>query len=796
MDRPLINDINLKQALIEFKDNYDERIDDIDLRSVIGEELDYGYFGLSGGQTVGLDFDAPIRFNSTILSKGVTLSNYGVNLKKGKTYKLTVFIRHGGVTIQCGFRLYDNILSTVIGGELYAPSTNDTSTANSANSMSCIYKPYVDTNVTLIITKPYTTSKVPSTISASSTFIIVEEIGRISIHNKNEIKVTTLLEERAGSVGHYDLTDSIDNYDMVFVYGTPDTTTGLNHFESTTNFFTKFNSIGYTGASKYHLYFPIDTSNYEGDGVVGGRIGLSFYNPRKLSIDFLSVGETDYTSLHVDRVVGVKYGSSSPSDLNPNNTNNTAISYNPYSGAINSSCVTQLHTHTTNSDGVDTVNDVIIDYKDKGYHALAITDHNKNTQHASSEMIAIQGNEVTLSSAHLNSLFCEYSHGSQTNVQVIINEIKSMGGLVLLNHPYWKNLLPIETIENYYNYNAIEIFNSATESHFIDGSGYAVDMWDYLLTNNSKYIYGIATDDYHRTNNFFRKNIGRIVVFSEKTEDAIKKAIQDGCFVADVGCNDIVHTPITINNSTIMLNCPNAQKIRFIGDNGVLLRENMGESAFYDFSLDKPSYVRCEVVGKYTDGFSKSTDNWVFPYGDWTYGDGVLKNTSMRNSPESNAKLLKPIEGDLDLYYEAQAVLNDEVSPVSYIGNTFHSFIASSTDGVSALFAGYGVNISLVNNSIVLYRCDNRAVTNLSELDFTTNINVWYCVRIKYTNGTIHVKVWERGTIEPDWMIQVDDDTYSHGWCSLTGANVVSEYDSFELVGIKSYYQPIVTNYS
>ncbi len=86
-----------------------------------------------------------------------------------------------------------------------------------------------------------------------------------------------------------------------------------------------------------------------------------------------------------------------------------------------------FHTHTTKSDGEETVQQVITRYHTAGYSILAITDHSKNTwpwsdyiqyrptaSSSKSEfypdlnMLAVSGNEPS-ASHHFNTLFCDYA---------------------------------------------------------------------------------------------------------------------------------------------------------------------------------------------------------------------------------------------------------------------------------------------------------------------------------------------------------------------------------------------------
>src|SRR5690606_8994038 len=132
----------------------------------------------------------------------------------------------------------------------------------------------------------------------------------------------------------------------------------------------------------------------------------------------------------------------------------------------------------------------VVDMYSPDFDVLAISDHNMVTVQPISGMAPIVANEITMDNGHMLSLFSDYTGGAETDLQTLIWRAEQAGALVVMAHPNWHSLLPIGTIENYKGFGAIEIFNTACESDEHGKQGYAIDVWDHLLTNVSPYIWG------------------------------------------------------------------------------------------------------------------------------------------------------------------------------------------------------------------------------------------------------------------------------------------------------------------
>lgn len=100
-----------------------------------------------------------------------------------------------------------------------------------------------------------------------------------------------------------------------------------------------------------------------------------------------------------------------------------------------------LHTHTTQSDGQLTPAQVMDEYHSRGYHGLAITDHNRNTwpwtafgrDPAAMKMLAISANELSRHH-HTLSLFANYET-PETDLDAALAGVAKAGGMAVLCHP-------------------------------------------------------------------------------------------------------------------------------------------------------------------------------------------------------------------------------------------------------------------------------------------------------------------------------------------------------------------------
>ncbi len=281
------------------------------------------------------------------------------------------------------------------------------------------------------------------------------------------------------------------------------------------------------------------------------------------------------------------------------------------------------HTHTLNSDGDSTPDDVVRWYREHAYQFLVLTDHNFHTSvpglnalHAADEkFLVLKGEEVTSTSGgrpvHVNGLDTTRRVGPQTGaagssvvdvLQRSIDAIRAASGVPHINHPNFQWALTTEDLQQVRNNKLFEIFNGHPEVNNAGGGGLPglEDIWDRLLSNGIL-VYGIAVDDAH----VFKKpgdpsvagpGRGWVMVRAPRLEPrALLESLERGDFYASTGVvlEDFEATP---KSMTVKVQPQGTSKyrIQFIGKGGRVLREVTDVSATYAFTGDE-GYVRARV---------------------------------------------------------------------------------------------------------------------------------------------------------------------------------------------------------
>lgn len=244
-----------------------------------------------------------------------------------------------------------------------------------------------------------------------------------------------------------------------------------------------------------------------------------------------------------------------------------------------------LHTHTSQSDGQKTPEEVIRLYEKAGYDILAITDHWIYTDASEyGNMKLISGceyniayyNETTKTedTFHIVGLNMKYNPkvpgtgacGDMPDIPDIFERVKSIvklireaGGIAVLAHPAWSLNSP-EQIIAAGDFDALEIYNSVSECGMSDRpySGIIVDM---LATKDVHYPL-LATDDAHYyTGDECR---GMVMVEADAVEEyGFSNTIRRGLFYATQGPE--IHLEL-ISKTKIKLRCTPAVKIVFFSN--------------------------------------------------------------------------------------------------------------------------------------------------------------------------------------------------------------------------------------
>ena len=282
------------------------------------------------------------------------------------------------------------------------------------------------------------------------------------------------------------------------------------------------------------------------------------------------------------------------------------------------------HTHTLNSDGDSTPDDVVKWYREHGYQFLVLTDHNFQTRvetlnglHGAEEkFLVIKGEEVTSSAegkaVHVNALDANRQIGSQSGapgstpldvLQRSVDAIRGASGVPHINHPNFRWALSVDDLRRVKNDKLLEIFNGHPEVNNLGGGGVPglEEIWDRLLSSGAL-IYGIAVDDAHVFKDPGNPNVsgpgrGWVMVRAPRLETrALLDAMERGDFYASTGVvlDDLVVTSASMTVKVKPL-AASKYRIQFIGRDGRVLSEVPDASATYQFTGSE-GYVRAKVL--------------------------------------------------------------------------------------------------------------------------------------------------------------------------------------------------------
>ncbi len=256
-----------------------------------------------------------------------------------------------------------------------------------------------------------------------------------------------------------------------------------------------------------------------------------------------------------------------------------------------------LHTHTTESDGIYDPQYVVDQYASNGYDFLMISDHDRLTDPEAIDsrgMVLIPGNEISAGGPHILHVGAKRRIEPHADRQLVLNEIGADGGLSIVNHPNWNrefNHCPQKYIDEWSGYDGMEVFNGAI--YRLPGSPFAGDRWDRILAQGRR-VWGFANDDYHRPDDFL---LGWNVVQSESgTAADIVDALKTGRFYASTG---VEIRRIEVTDDTITVESPNADRIAVSFDFGVRAHHVEGGTIEYRISPDvEARYYRVECYGR------------------------------------------------------------------------------------------------------------------------------------------------------------------------------------------------------
>lgn len=279
------------------------------------------------------------------------------------------------------------------------------------------------------------------------------------------------------------------------------------------------------------------------------------------------------------------------------------------------------HTHTLNSDGDSTPDDVVRWYREHGYQFLVLTDHNfvtsvdgLNALHGADErFLVIRGEEVTSRAGdkpvHVNGLDVDRRVGPQTGssvaevLQRAVDGIRSASGVPHVNHPNFGWALSGQDLQQVRNNRLFEIFNGHPQVNQEGGGNVPglEEVWDRILSNGTL-LYGIAVDDAHTFKQPGNPGVagpgrGWVMVRAARLDaGALLAALESGSFYASTGVvlDDVQATSASLA-VRVKVERDSKYRIRFIGRGGQVLHEAGDPTATYTFAGDE-GYVRAKVL--------------------------------------------------------------------------------------------------------------------------------------------------------------------------------------------------------
>lgn len=412
---------------------------------------------------------------------------------------------------------------------------------------------------------------------------------------------------------------------------------------------------------------------------------------------------------------------------------------NPYKKNGTYKLKVQLHGHTTGSDGVDTPVTYMSAYKNAGYAAAAITDHDVVTNDPGVEgIIFIKGVEEFAGDNHAHMIALDIiNQSTSTCIATALEFHKLNNSLTGIAHPESGMIIPSrEDLKILNGYNFIEVYNAT-------GQYYGEKSWDSVLSLKKK-VFGIAVDDCHDVNETYGETYGYnfdkgwVVVKSDgKTKEDILKALRDGNYYATNG-NDI---EISVKDNVLTAVSTASSKFEFIGKNGYVYKtENGITTSSYTIKGDEV-YIRVKSTR-----LSDNKEAWAQPIFIDILQDDEIRSEILKNSENRNFL----VNSNFDVWQRGVSFNNPHgaytadrwLSPLSPTGATWAVQKSSQLDK-------YGANalkVTLFNTSPVTDVALNiRQILESQESRYLKGRTVTFSALLKavpdlpFTKASLHV---------------------------------------------------------
>lgn len=279
------------------------------------------------------------------------------------------------------------------------------------------------------------------------------------------------------------------------------------------------------------------------------------------------------------------------------------------------------HTHTLNSDGDSTPDEVVRWYREHGYQFLVLTDHNYltsvdglNALHGADEkFLVIKGEEVTDDfqgkPIHINSLNPAQLVLPQGGKSVLdamqrdVDAIRAARGAPHINHPNFHWAITADDLKQLQNDKLFEIYNGHPQVNNLGGGGRPglEAMWDMIL-QSGKLLYGVAVDDAHHFKRPWDATAstpghGWVYVRAESlTASNIVAALERGEFYSSTGV-ELSSYEASAKQIKLTIKETKYSKyvVQFLGAGGKVLQETITNPAVYDVKGNE-QYVRAKVI--------------------------------------------------------------------------------------------------------------------------------------------------------------------------------------------------------
>ena len=255
-----------------------------------------------------------------------------------------------------------------------------------------------------------------------------------------------------------------------------------------------------------------------------------------------------------------------------------------------------VHTHTTVSDGVHPVDEMIANYERADYDFLAITDHDARVDldqyRDGTSMVLLEGNEVTKDGPHIVHLGASNVVEPSPDRQEVIDDIGSDTGFAVMAHPNWSTEevhCSFDRLSSLNGYACVEIYNG--EGEMAAGRADSTDVWDRLL-GQGRTVWATGADDSHTDR--WVGTAWTVVQVDDPTPRAILESLRTGRSYVSTGPTI---DELRVDSGTVTIVCEEAHRIRALTDYGVVQHEI--ESTAVQFSIPEDLTITDRLQGTY-----------------------------------------------------------------------------------------------------------------------------------------------------------------------------------------------------